>query len=205
MEISQKKGMFGGKFSVQVTNNDELIFTHEKLLNKNTSKYLLDHIDPLFESYKQFSMAAAVSSVVFLLLSVFLYWYGKANFVPPEDVGYLFMSVIFFIASLVAGVKAFKSRLNVVCFNSNDGRRLFTLYGNKPSSEEVENFCDGLKKQIERIKYNGEISPDRMADILEKHVDFLFEHDVLSQADSDSAKKRIASKNKLNVVQISKS
>ena len=203
MEITQKTGMFGGKVSVHITNNDELIFTHEKMLNKSTSKYLLDHIDPLFESYKQFSMAAAITSAVFLVLAIFLYWYGKTQFSPPEDVGYLFISGIFFIAALIAGAKAIKSRLNVVCFNSHDGRRLFSLFGNKPSATEVEKFCDGLKKRIERIKYNGEISNDRMLEILGKHVDFLFEHDVLNQSEREAALKKISSKSKLNVVKLS--
>ena len=49
MELVQKVGIVGGKFSVHVTENDELIFSKEKLFNKNTSKYLLEHIDPLYE------------------------------------------------------------------------------------------------------------------------------------------------------------
>lgn len=205
MEISQKTGLFGGKVSVHVANNDELIFNHEKMFNKNTSKYLLDHIDPLFESYKRFSTIAAVMSVIFITLSIFLYWYGKTYFVPPEDVGYIFMSFITFVAALIAGIKAFKSRLNVVCFNGHDGRRLFSLYGNKPSVKEVEVFCDSLKRKIERIKYNGEISNERMKEILGKHVDFLFENNVLSQAERDSALNKIANKSKLNVVTLSAS
>jgi len=203
MEIIQKVGVFGRKFSVHVTENDELIFTNEKLFNKNTSKYLLDHIDPLYESYKQFSMAAAISSIVFLVLAVSLYWYGTTYLTPPNDAGFLFMSVIFFIAALIAGVKAIRSRLNVVCFNSHDGRRLFSLYGNKPSSNEVEEFCNNLKTQIERIRYNGEISNERLSEILAKHVDFLFENGVLSQTEKESALKKIENKTKLNVINLS--
>ena len=203
MEIIQKVGVFGRKFSVHVTENDELIFTNEKLFNKSTSKYLLDHIDPLYESYKQFSMAAAISSIVFLVLAISLYWYGTTYLTPPNDAGFLFMSVIFFIAALIAGVKAIRSRLNVVCFNSHDGRRLFSLYGNKPSSKEVEEFCNNLKTQVERIRYNGEISNERLSEILGKHVNFLFENGVLSQTEKESALKKIENKTKLNVINLS--
>ena len=203
MELVQKVGLFGGKFSVHITENDELIFSNEKLFNKNTSKYLLDHIDPLYESYKQFSIAAAITSIVCLALAVSLLWYARTNLTPPEDVGFLFISGIFFIASFIAGIKAIRSRLNIVCFNSHDGRRLFTLYGNKPNTNEVELFCENLKKQIERIRYNGEISNERLSEILGKHVEFLFENDVLSQVEKESALKKITNKTKLNVVNLS--
>jgi len=203
MEIIQKVGIFGGKFSVHITENDELIFTNEKLFNKNTSKYLLDHIDPLCESYKQFSMAAAITSIIFLALAVSLYWYGTTYLTPPNDAGFLFMSAIFFIGFLVAGIKAIRSRLNIVCFNSHDGRRLFSLYGNKPSANEVEVFCDNLKTQIERIRYNGEISNERLSEILGKHVDFLFENDVLNESERQTALNKINNKTKLNVVELS--
>ena len=203
MELVQKVGLFGGKFSVHITENDELIFSNEKLFNKNTSKYLLDHIDPLYESYKQFSIAAAITSIVFLALAVSLLWYARTNLTPPNDVGFLLMSGIFFIASFIAGIKAVRSRLNIVCFNSHDGRRLFTLYGNKPSTNEVKLFCENLKTQIERIRYNGEISNERLSEILGKHVEFLFENDVLSQAEKENALKKIINKTKLNVVNLS--
>jgi len=203
MEIIQKVGVFGRKFSVHITGNDELIFTNEKLFNKNTSKYLLEHIDPLYESYKQFSMAAAITSIIFLVLAISLYWYGTTYLTSPNDAGFLFMSVIFFVAALIAGVKAIRSRLNVVCFNSHDGRRLFSLYGNKPSTKEVEMFCDNLKTQIERIRYNGEISNERLSEILGKHVNFLFENGVLGESERQTAFNKINNKTKLNVVKLS--
>lgn len=203
MELIQKVGIFGGKFSVRITESDELIVSNEKLFNRNTSKYLLDHIDPLFESFKQFSMAAAITSIVFLVLAVSLLWYGRTYLSPPNDVGFLFMSGIFFIAFFIAGIKAIRSRLNIVCFNSHDGRRLFTLYGNKPNANEVELFCENLKKQIERIRYNGEISNERLSEILGKHVEFLFENGVLSQTEKESALNKIINKTKLNVVNLS--
>jgi hypothetical protein len=203
MKITQRAGFFGGKFTLHITSHDELVLTNEKILNKSTSKYLLDNINPLYESYKQFSMPAAIMSVVFMVLSIFLFWYGKTYFTPPNDVAYLFMSSIIFIAALVAGVKALRSRLNIVCFNSIDGRRLFSLFGNKPSTEEVEYFCEELKKQIERIRYNGEISSERMADILGRHVEFLYEHEVLSQAEKESALNKITNKTKFKVVSLS--
>lgn len=203
MEITQKVGIFGGKLSVRINENDELIFTNEKLFNKNTSKYLLDHIDPLYESYKQFSMAAAIATIVFLALAVFLLWYGKINLTPPNDVGFLLMSGIFFIAAFITGVKTIRSRVNIVCFNSHDGRRLFSLFGNKPSVKEVKLFCNNLKKQIKKIRYNGEISNERLSEILGKHVEFLFENDVLSQTEKVNALKKITNKTKLNVVNLS--
>jgi len=202
MKISQKTGLFSGKVTAHIANNDELIFTHEKMLNKNTTKFLLDHIDPLYESHKQFSTIAAVMSLTFFTLSIFLYWYGKSYFVPPEDIGYLFMSAITFIASLAAGTKALRSKLNVVCFKSHDGRRLFTLYGNKPSTKEVELFCKSLKNKIDKIKYNGEISSERMKEILSRHVEFLFENNVLSQTEKETALNKISNKTNLNVVKL---
>lgn len=42
MQISQRLGLFGGKLSARVGSDDVLTIAHEKLLNKNEARYLLD-------------------------------------------------------------------------------------------------------------------------------------------------------------------
>jgi len=204
MQLSQRLGMLGGKLDISLGNDDVLVINHKKYLNVNESKHLLDHIDPRYELYKQFSLPAAIASGMFFIAAILLWWYGKIHSQPPEDVGYLFISIVCFVAFIISGVKAIKSRVNVICFNAPDGRRLFSIFGNKPSIEEVKKFSDDLVKRIERIRYNAEISNERMADILEKHVEFLCEQGVLSLSEKKVAIDRIQNKTKFNVVKLNK-
>ncbi len=205
MKLSQRLGVLGGKLDISLGNDDVLVINHKKYLNVNESRYLLDHIDPRYELYKQFSLPAAIASGMFLVVAVFLWWYGKTYYQPPDDVGYLFMSIVCFVAFIISGVKAINSRVNVICFNAPDGRRLFSILGNKPNTKEVRRFSDALVKRIERIRYNGEISNERMADILEKHVEFLCEQGVLSLSEKKVAINRIQNKTKFNVVKLNES
>lgn len=204
MELQQRLSIYGGKLNLSVNNDDVLVITHKKLMNSSTTKYLLDNIDPRCESFRQFSIIAAITSVACLTISICLVWYGKTYYEPPDDGAYLFFSFITFMAFLIAGIKAYRSRVNVVCFNSHDGRRLFSILGNKPNSKEVEVFCENLGKRIERIRYNGEISSDRMAEILKRHVEFLFEQSILNESETKSAIERISKKSKISVVDFSK-
>ena len=204
VHLEQRLGIFGGKLKLYVNNEDVLIITHKKMLNTSITKYLLDNIDPRFESYKQFSLGAAITSIACLSASVFLWWYGKTYHQPPDDGAYLFFSFITFIASIIAGVKAYKSWVNIVCFNSHDGRRLFSILGNKPDSNKVEEFCRNLGKRIERIRYNGEISRDRMSEILKRYVEFLYENRVLNEIEVKSAIARISNKRNISVIEFEK-
>lgn len=202
MQISQRLGLFGGKLSTRVGSDDVLTIAHEKLFNKNETRYLLDHIDPRYDTLRRFSVASAVTSLISILLSAALLWYGKTYLVPPDDGVVLFFSGLLFITALIAGLKALRSRMNLVLFNSHDGRRLFTLYGNKPNAQEVTEFCLQLAKRIERIRYSGELSTERMSSILTKHADYLAEQGVLSEAEHKAVLSRIAKKGKPSVVSI---
>lgn len=78
------------------------------------------------------------------------------------------------------------------------------MLGNKPNEEKVKEFCDGLAQKIEGIRYRGEISGERFAAILTRHVDFLFEQNVLSDSEVKAAHERIKNKSKLSVVSFKK-
>jgi hypothetical protein len=173
-------------------------------MNTSTTKYLLDNIDPRFESFKQFSVAAAFTSIACLVLSFCLGWYGITYHQPPDDGAYLFFSIIAFAGFFIAAVKAYRSKINIVCFNSHDGRRLFTIFGNKPSASDVERFCEALAKRIEQIRYNGDISSARMAVILKRHVEFLVEQNILDAAEAKTALDRIYSNSVISVLNFTK-
>ncbi|MCP5426039.1 MAG: hypothetical protein H6970_13375 [Gammaproteobacteria bacterium] len=200
MELEQRFGLLGGKIKVSVNNDDVLIITHKTFMNSNTNRYLLDSIDPRYESIRHFSVAAGASAVVYLALSVFFGWYGKTYYEPPDDGGWLFFSLITFVAFLIAAVKAYRSRINVVRFRSIDGNWLFSILANKPSAGDVENFCERLENRIERIRYRGAISNERMANNLRRHVEFLFAQKVLSETEARLALTRISNKFKLRVL-----
>jgi hypothetical protein len=200
VELIQKLSILGGKLKLHVGNDDVLVITKEKIMNTSTTKYLLDNIDPRCESYKQFSVVAAFTSIVCLALSIFFGWYGKTYHEPPDDGAYLFFSIITFFGFIITAVKAYRSKINIVCFNSHDGRRLFSILGSQPSSDEVTRFCEALAKRIEKIRYNGEISYERMAVILKTHVEFLYEQNVLNEIEVKTAIDRISSKTRFSVL-----
>jgi hypothetical protein len=204
MDLEQRLSFFGGKLKLHIGTDDVLVVTHKKMMNTSHTKYLLDNIDPRYESFRHFSISSAMTSIIFLTISVYSWWYGTTHHQAPDDGIYWFVSFISFIIFLTAGVKALQSRVNVVCFNAHDGRRLFSVLGNKPSTKYVKEFCDQLGKRIERIHYNGEFSSERTADILTKHVEYLFEQNILSESEVKLALDRISNKAKLNVVSIAK-
>lgn len=200
MEFTQKFGIFQGKLRVIVSDDDILTFRHERFLNKIENKFLLDSIDPQFDIFKRFSLSASILFITSLLLAILSGWYGSHYFQPPDDSVYILFTVIFLSTSVISGFKAYKSKINLVCFNDVNGRRIFSLLGNKPNETEVSKFCEALKKKIERIKYNGEISPERMAAILQRHVAFLHEHQVLNEQEAHTAIQRIKDKQKPRVL-----
>lgn len=200
MNLEQRLSVLGGKLTLEVTSDDVLVVTHRKIMNLSSMRYLLDNIDPRYESFKQFSLVAAVTSVLGLILAIFLGWYGKTHYEPPNDGAFWFFPFISSIVFMVAGVRALRSRVNVICFNSHDGRRLFSLLGNKPSEGKVREFCDNVAHKIEGIRYRGEISGERFAEILGRHVDFLYEQNVLNESEVKLALERIKNKSKLSVV-----
>ena len=202
MEFKQKIGIFEGTLIVTVGDDDTLTFRHERFLNKVEYKYLLDNIDPKFDVYKSFSVPALVFSVVSFFLSIICAWYGRHYFQPPDDGIYIFFAIVFVVTSIVSGYKAHKSKVNLISFNNINGQRLFSMLGNKPSEAAIGRFCDDLKQKIERIKYNGEISPERMAGILERHVVFLYEHQVLTEQEALAAIDKIKEKQKPKIVHL---
>lgn len=202
MEFTQRIGIFQGKLRVIVGEDDILTFRHEKFLNKTEHRFLLDSIAPQFDVFKNFSLSALALSIASLFLAILSGWYGSHYFQPPDDGVYILFSVIFLATSVISGFKAYKSKINLICFNDTNGRRIFSLLGNKPKEVDVGRFCESLKKKIERIKYNGEISPERMAGILERHVAFLHEHQILNEQEAQIAIEKIKEKQKPKIVNI---
>ncbi|WP_156480554.1 hypothetical protein [Aquipseudomonas alcaligenes] len=202
MEFTQKIGMFQGKLRIIVGDDDILTFRHERFLNKTEHRFLLDSIDPQFDVFKSFSLSALILSTTSLALAILSGWYGSHYFQPPDDGAYLLSAIILISISVISGFKAYKSKINLICFNDINGRRIFSLLGNKPREADIRRFCESLKKKIERIKYNGEISPERMAGILERHVAFLHEHQVLNEQEAQNAIERIREKQKPKIINL---
>ncbi|WP_339414468.1 hypothetical protein [Pseudomonas sp. EA_35y_Pfl2_R5] len=205
MEFIQSIGFFKGKLKITVGSDDVLTLSQVKFLNKVENKFLLDNIDPQYDVYKNFSIGAFTTSTISLVLAILTTWYGSTYFQPPDDGPYLLTSGLLFMSFFFFGVNAYKSKISVVCFNGHNGQRLFSILGNKPNSEKVTMFCNEIKNRIERIKYNGEISAERMAGILEKHVEFLCEHQVLSSEEKAQAIARINTRKKPTVVKLHES
>lgn len=201
MYLEQKLSITDGKLVLSVENNDVLVVTHKKLMNSSSSRYLLDDIDPRYHSFQQFSLVATLISLTCFAFSIFIGWYGKAHYSPPDDGAFLFFSFITFIAAIVSGVKAINSRANIISFNNaRNGYRLFSIFGNRPNQAEVEKFCSNLCKTIESIRYSEELSNKKMADILTRHVEFLSEQKVLSDDEVRAALTRIENRTKPNIV-----
>jgi len=201
MRLEQKLSITGGKLTLSVENNDVLVITHKKLMNSSSSRYLLDDIDPRYHSFQEFSLAATLISLICFVFSICIGWYGKTHYSPPDDGAFLFFSFITFIGAIISGVKAVNSRANVISFNNaRNGYRLFSIFGNKPSQEEVEKFCSDLCKTIESIRYSEELSNKKMSDVLTRHVEFLSEQKVLSDDEVRAALMRIENRMRPNVV-----
>lgn len=205
MEFVQNIGFFKGKLKITVGSDDVLTLSQEKLLNKIENKFLLDNIDPQYDVYKSFSIGAFSTSIISLALAILTTWYGNTYFQPPDDGPFLLTAGLLFMSFFFFGVNSYKSKINVVCFNGHNGQRLFSILGNKPSNEKVTVFCNELKSKIERIRYNGEISAERMAGILEKHVELLYENQVLSAEEKAQAIARINTRKKPTIVKFHES
>lgn len=204
MQLSQKLGVFKGRLSIRVGSDNIVYLDNEKFLNKHESKFQLDDIDPCFENIKEFSLLSAAFTIIFIILSVVLCWYGTTYLTPPDDGIVFFFSIAFFIVAFISAIKAFKSKINLIRFKSNSGKPLFNILGNKPSESEAKAFSKYLANRIEGIRYNGDISSERMSEILEKHVTFLHEQGVLDEKEVHSALEKIKQKAKINVVNMTK-
>lgn len=208
MELIQKIGIFKGKIRITIDNDDTLTLRQDKLFNKIESRILLDNISPQFDFYKSFSIRAFSISIISLLAAIVLIAASESDIehanTATQDPFWAFASGLAMV-SFFFGVNAYQSRINAVSINNNNGQRLFLIHGNRPSEFEVRKFCEELKSRIERIRYNGEISEERMAAILERHVEFLHEHQVLSVEDKDQAISRIKVRRKSNIVRLATS
>lgn len=201
MKLEQKTGLLGQKLKLSIKDNDTLVLTHKRFMNSSDVKYLLDDIDPKYDIYKEFSIAAAITSLIALLFALFLAWQGT-TVSAPEDGPYYFFSFLLVGAAAVAGMKAFNSRVNVIAFNAIDGRHLFSIFANRPDEATVQNFSDNLAKVIQKIRYSDDVSIERRSEMLLKHVEFLLEENVLNSSEATSAMKRITANNKAPVVKL---
>lgn len=201
MKLEQKTGLLGQKLKLSIANNDTLILTHKRFMNSSNVKYLLDDIDPNYDIYKEFSIAAALTSLLAFLFASFLAW-QSTTVSAPEDGPYYLFSFLLVMAAVVAGIKAFKSRVNVIAFSAIDGRHLFSIFANRPDEETVQNFSDYLGKVIQKIRYSEDVSIERRSEMLLKHVEFLLEENVLSSSEASSAMKRITANKKAPVVKL---
>lgn len=202
MELIQSIGILKGKLKVTIGSDDTLTLSQIKPFNRMENKFLLDNIDSQYDIYKNFSIGAFIISTISLILATLIIWYGNTYFQPPDDGPFLLISGLLFMSFFFFGVKAYQSRINVICFNGHNGQRLFSILGNKPNSKEVITFCNEIKNRVERIKYSGEISAERMAGILEKHVEFLYEHQVLNSEERTQAITRINTRKKPTLIKI---
>jgi hypothetical protein len=200
MKLIQKLGILKGSLVLNASSEDTLEITHKSIFTKSTNTYLLDNIDPRFTTYKGFSMQATIIAFIALLVSLISIWYGMTFLEPPADGGPFFLAFIMSLLAIGSGIKAFRSRVNVISFNSTQGNRIFVIPANKPSENEVLDFCNFLCERINKIRYNGDISKERLNEIIKRHIDFLHEQKIIDEAEMNSFKKRADNKISLTVV-----
>lgn len=201
MEFTQDMGPFKGKLSLSLDNQDVLTCLMERPLSKEVIKLPLDDIAPQYQVFKITSFKALIAASAALLLCVTFGWIAS-SLPAPDDAGYFVLSFFAGIASLIAVFRLMRSRVNAVCFYDLNGKQVLALAGNKPTEQAVISFCEELKSRIDKIKYRGEISPDRMAVILHKHVMFLWEQGILDDQAVTQATANIDNRLKPKVVNI---
>jgi len=200
MKLIQNLGILKGSLVLNSSSDDTMEIMHKSIFTKSTSTYLLDNIDPRFTTYKGFSMPATIVALAALLVSLTSVWYGMTFLEPPEDGGPFFLALIMGLLAVGSGIKAFRSRVNVIYFNSTQGNRIFVIPANKPSENEVLDFCNHLCERINKIRYNGDISKERLNEILKRHIDFLHEQKIIDDNEANIFKKRADNKIALTVI-----
>lgn len=200
MKLNQKIGILKGTLEIEVGSDDIIYITHANIFNKSTFKYSLDDIDPNFVTYNGFSFSASVISIASFVIGLSMLLFGMNFKQAPDDFIYYFTFFILIFPAVGYGVKALKSKVNLVTFNFRNGTRSFSLLGNKPNSEQVESFCKSLSARIGKIRYNGDISKDRLNEILKKHIEFIFENGLLNESEMENLKQKVDQKTKPNVV-----
>lgn len=198
MKLVQSQGWLRGKATYHLDKDDVLHLTVESLTRKSEYKFLLDQFDHRYERHKAFSVFAFCAFIALSLLAIILLfsgWVGMQKFTFVTGVQFFVGTLCVFGAALAAE-RALKSRLNIISFNDPHGRRLLNINGTKPSTVEVDNFCDSLSNRISAIRYDGEMSETKKKEIYMKHLEFLLEHEVILQSEFNDAVKRLNKKKK---------
>jgi hypothetical protein len=200
MKLLQKLGILKGSLLLNASADDTLEITHRSIFTKSTNNYLLDNIDPRFTTYKGFSMQATIVALLAFPVALISVWYGMNFLEPPADGGPFFLAFIMSLIAIFFGIKAFRSRVNVISFSSIQGNILFVIPANKPSESEVSKFCSYLCERINKIRYNGDISKERLNEIIKRHIEFLHEQKIIDEPEMNRFKKVADSKISLSIV-----
>lgn len=185
LRIVQSLGFLKGKSIFFVDKYDSLNLSIHSLTRKSEYKFSLDNLDHRYEKHKEFSFKALGLLIISVLFALYFFWSGWTEHQKVSEFAgvQFFFGVLFFICAIIAGNKVLNSNINIVGFNDHNGARVFNLNGVKPSPEEVEIFCNALAKKISSIRYDGDISSSRMKEIYIKHLEFLFEHEIILESE----------------------
>ena len=171
-----------------VEGNRELVVEHKTLFRSTRQAFPLHLVDPSPIHHRNVPFGWILATLFFLILSVAALYAGWNSSEPGAAISSAFLGILF----LACLYNTFKLSTNTLHYkNVNTAAVMFSLFRGKPSRAEVDLFVAGLRARIESFRNPVGAAPEEVVALYQKHLDYLLQNEVLSQAEYNSASERL--------------
>lgn len=182
---------FGRTLRFEVEGNRDVHMYYKSLFKTQSQSFPLDLISARPGLNKNINLAAGIAALLLLLMIGFCllgYTQNPERFSQP-----LVVLTILFLPPALAALWFFNASFTpyVVFFRADDGDELFKIPQFPKDKVALDKFAKALSERIEAIRYPGNLTHAEQLELYQKHLDFLLNEQVLSQAEYDAALARL--------------
>lgn len=176
------------KLKLTIRGNRELVLEHRALLRSTRLTFPLGQLVPAPVHHRSVPGRWILFTIVAFAIFMGAVLIGWASQGPGELFGILLLGGIF-AACLVNTVKLSSNLLHYK--DAGTGAILFAMYRTKPTTKQVDNFVNALQDRIESFRSPSGASPEELAVLYRKHLDYLVEAEVLLPEEYDQIVRRL--------------
>lgn len=188
------------KLKLTIHGNRELVLEHRALLRSTRLTFPLGQLAPAPVHHRSVPVRWILFTIATFALFMGAAFLGWATQGPGEIFGILLLGGIF-SACLVNTVRLSSNLLHFK--DAGTGAILFAMYRTKPTINQVDDFVNSLQSRIESFRSPSGASPEELAILYRKHLDYLVEAEVLLPQEYDQILKRLQAGNlKKKVVEL---
>jgi hypothetical protein len=174
------------RFTIEGTR--ELVVEHSTLFRSTRQSFPLYLIDPSPIHHRSIPFGWVIATVIFLVLTISAI-IGRSDNQEPGAIFVVLLMLGLFLACLYNTIKLSISTIHFR--NANTAAIMLNLYRSKPTESVVDEFIETLRNRIESFRTPVGSTSDETIALFVKHLDYLFENDVLQQSEYDGAIQRL--------------